>query len=75
MRAAGVEHLVFNTGMALPEDPVGNPMLDGRIVFTQLVADGATALVPTGYLETSRPRGRRHLCSPASCATRCRRTR
>jgi uncharacterized protein YbjT (DUF2867 family) len=48
----GVDHIVLNTGMALPEEPVGNPMLDGRIAFARsLLDDGATVLVPTGYME------------------------
>ncbi|MGN9813667.1 SDR family oxidoreductase [Micromonospora sp. BQ11] len=50
---AGIERLVFNTGMALPPAPVGNPRLDGQIATVNwLLGSGrATVLVPTGYLE------------------------
>jgi uncharacterized protein YbjT (DUF2867 family) len=52
LRRGGVEHIVCNTGFALPEQPVGNPMLDGRIEFVQaLIAGGATVFSPTGYME------------------------
>lgn len=50
--AAEVGHLVYNVGFALPDAPVGDPMLDGRIAHVDgLVASGATVLVPTGYME------------------------
>lgn len=52
LQKAGVRHLVFNTGMALPEEPVGVPRLDDGIRFAaEVLADGATVLVPTGYME------------------------
>ncbi len=50
---AGVEHLVVNVGMALPDGPVGEPMLDGRVALVQRLLDGgrSTVFVPTGYME------------------------
>ncbi|AHC14937.1 SDR family oxidoreductase [Salinispira pacifica] len=49
---AGVEHIVYNTGFALPPEPVGSPM-DERIKLLQDFLQGGkvTVLVPTGYLE------------------------
>lgn len=38
LRRAGVDHIALNTGMALPERPVGDPMLDGRIAFATALA-------------------------------------
>lgn len=52
LEAAGIAHLVFNVGMALPDETVGQPMLDARIGFAAaLLERGATVLVPTGYFE------------------------
>jgi uncharacterized protein YbjT (DUF2867 family) len=62
LRDAGVGHLVVNTGMALPDEPIGVPMLDARVAWVAgLLEQGATVLVPTGYMENfsaawSRPR-------------------
>jgi uncharacterized protein YbjT (DUF2867 family) len=62
---AGVGHLVVNTGMALPDDPIGVPMLDGRVAWVgELLAQGATVLMPTGYLENfSAPWSRPHVAA------------
>lgn len=52
LKRAGVGHLVYNTGMAVPDAPVGHPMLDARVAAIQrLLDDDATVLVPTGYME------------------------
>lgn len=52
LRDAGVDHLVYNTGFAIPDEPVGQPALDGRVALVgQLVDAGATVLIPTGYME------------------------
>lgn len=49
---AGVGHLVVNVGMALPDEPIGVPMLDGRVAAVRaLLEQGATVLMPTGYME------------------------
>lgn len=49
---AGVRHLVVNVGMALPDEPIGVPMIDGRVgAVRSLVEQGATVLMPTGYME------------------------
>jgi uncharacterized protein YbjT (DUF2867 family) len=49
----GIEHISYNTGFAIPPEPVGSPELDGRInlVKEMLETEKATVLVPTGYLE------------------------
>jgi uncharacterized protein YbjT (DUF2867 family) len=48
----GVGHLVVNVGMALPDEPIGVPMLDGRVAAVRaLLEQGATVLMPTGYME------------------------
>jgi uncharacterized protein YbjT (DUF2867 family) len=50
---AGVEHVSYNVGFAMPAEPVGSPELDGRIELVQemLRTGKVTVLVPTGYLE------------------------
>jgi uncharacterized protein YbjT (DUF2867 family) len=50
---AGVEHLVYNVGFAMPGEPLGVPPLDERInlVETMRSTERVTVLVPTGYLE------------------------
>jgi len=50
---AGVRHIAFNVGFALPPEPVGAPHLDGRIhLVNKLLETGrCTVFVPTGYLE------------------------
>ncbi len=49
---SGGAHLVVNVGFALPDSPIGVPMLDARVALVhQLLEQGATVLIPTAYME------------------------
>src|SRR5215211_6226587 len=49
--AAGVRHLVVNTGAPLPPEPIGVPFIDARHRVAAAQVERVTVLQPTHYME------------------------